>query len=87
MSSCREGINKSLKTHKSNFQTPDPASARSKRRAKRGFKGIETSRIHKRAEVRLKFAQTFQGKRYKAGENVELSPKCFVRAGGALRYH
>ncbi len=87
MSHGREGVNKSNKTHKATICGPDPKSARSKRRAKRGFRGVESTRLHKRADNRLKQAQTFKGTRHPAGTKVSLGPGSEVTAGGTLRYH
>ncbi len=67
--------------------SPDSNSKRSAKRKVRNFRGLEFSRIHKRADNRLAQSQTFQGKRHPAGAQVSLGQKCFVTAGGALRYH
>lgn len=70
---------------------PDPKSLTSKRRENRGFISLEqSSRIHRRALVRLNFARFQYGSLGKPGEKMQAKSdsQSFVHiAGGSIKYY
>lgn len=86
---AREGVTSHKKNHRiSVTKGPTQDSQTSKKRANRGFKGVESTKMHKRAYRRLAEHCTFLGKLLKPGEKTgpTNTPDQF-KAGGALKYH
>lgn len=79
----------SKKEKKNTSKGPDPKSTRSKKRANRGFRNLETStRKGKRAERRSLIARTVNGTLYPPGTKVpNRQGQLEFTAGGSRKYH